>query len=681
MIVAESINSSDLIEKNMTSAQIFTLGVNYMGVNLCETMATFTKIAINTMLNFTRLTLQRGRQMLLENVNLIIHQGQRVGITGANGAGKSSLFALMRGELHPEAGDYTAPNGLVIAHVAQETPALDMTAIDYVLQGDQELCSVQAQLAEAEQHDDHHRQANLHARLEAIGGYTARSRAAKLLDGLGFKPAEIDRPVQSFSGGWRMRLNLAQALMCRSDLLLLDEPTNHLDLEAVLWLQDWLRAYPGTLLLISHDRDFLDDVTTHIAHLEQRTITLYSGNYSAFEVQRAARLAQQAAAYEQQQREVAHMQSFVDRFKAQATKARQAQSRIKALERMELIAPAHVDSPFHFSFLAPEKLPNPLLTLDKASAGYHHNPIVSGVKLSLHPGDRIGLLGPNGAGKSTLIKVLAGAMAPLTGERLGAKDLRVGYFAQHQLEQLDPTESPLKHFSILDPKASEQSLRDFLGGFDFRGDRVTEAVAPFSGGEKARLALALLIYQRPNLLLLDEPTNHLDLEMRTALTIALQEFDGALVVVSHDRHLLRSTCDKFIVVNNGSAEDFDGDLEDYHRWLAERHAAASIDTGEPEEDKAHSATARKQKRQQDAEQRKRLQPLRQRIQKLEAEMDKLSKELATIEQQLADPALYEESARGRLKEVLAKQAAATTKQQSTEEDWLAAQEEMEQAEM
>ena len=503
------------------------------------------------MLRFSRVALRRGPRLLFSEVDFIIHAGHKVGVVGGNGSGKSSLFALIRNELHADEGEFDMPAGLSLAHVAQETPATERPAIDYVMDGDTELRAVEVALRDAERAGDGHAQAEVQAQLEHIGGYQARARAARLMHGLGFAPDQDERPVASFSGGWRMRLNLAQALMCRSDLLLLDEPTNHLDLDAVIWLEDWLRGYPGTLLLISHDRDFLDRVIDRIAHLDQGSITLYSGNYSAFERIRAERLANQAAAYEKQQREVAHIHAYVERFRAKATKARQAQSRLKALARMELIAPAHVDSPFHFEFAEPAALPNPLLRLDGASAGYGELPVVAELNFSLSPGERIGLLGPNGAGKSTLMKLIAGGLAPMAGRRETADRLAIGYFAQHQLEQLDPGASALLHLRRIDPKASEQQMRDFLGGFDFRGDRVVEPVAPFSGGEKARLVLALIVWQRPNLLLLDEPTNHLDLEMRHALNLALQGYGGAVLLVSHDRHLLRSVADRLLLVDGG----------------------------------------------------------------------------------------------------------------------------------
>ncbi len=628
------------------------------------------------MLNFSDLSLRRGARLLFERVTFTIHTGQKVGLTGANGCGKSSLFALLRGELHADGGDVKLPPNLVIAHVAQETPAVDTPAIDYVLDGDTELRQLQQQLHEAEASNDGQRQGDLHARLDAIGGYTARARAARLMHGLGFRSGQEEQPVSAFSGGWRMRLNLAQALMCRSDLLLLDEPTNHLDLDAVIWLQEWLKQYRGTLLLISHDRDFLDDITDHIAHVEQQTITLYTGNYSDFERMRAERLANQQAAYEKQQREVRHIQSFIDRFRAKATKARQAQSRIKALERMEMISAAHVDSPFHFSFRPPHKLPTPLLGLDRIAAGYGDKPIIEEVKITLQPGDRIGLLGHNGAGKSTLIRLIAGELEPLSGELTPAQELRIGYFAQHQLEILDPQASPVQHLARLDPKASEQTLRDYLGGFGFNNDMALSPVAPFSGGEKARLVLAMLVYQRPNLLLLDEPTNHLDLEMRHALAMALQDYEGALVVVSHDRHLLRSVTDALLLVDRGRVSEFEGDLEDYRRWLGEQQREESAPEARGGE---NSATARKERKRLEAEQRQRLQPLRKELQTLEKELDKLQTHKKELEQQLADPGLYSESNKDELKSLLQEKGKIDQALADTEERWLLLSEELEQA--
>jgi ATP-binding cassette subfamily F protein 3 len=623
------------------------------------------------MIVFKSLSLRRGARLLFEEVNFAVFAGQKVGVTGANGAGKSSLFGLFLGTLHADSGELSVPPNLVIAHVAQETAADARAAIDYVLDGDAEYRALQAELEQSG--DDGMRQAELHARFEAIGGYDAKARAGRLLNGLGFAPGDESRAVAEFSGGWRMRLNLAQALMCRSDLLLLDEPTNHLDLDAVIWLQDWLSDYPGTLLLISHDRDFLDEIADHIIHIENKAVTLYTGNYTAFETRRAELLAQRQAAYEKQQREIAHIRSFIDRFRAKATKARQAQSRIKALARMELIAQAHADSPFDFQFLTPAKLPRPLLRLDEADAGYGDKSILENVSLTLMPGDRVGLLGANGAGKSTLIKTLAGALPPRAGQIVRAQDLRLGYFAQHQMEQLALDESPLWHLQRLDPKAMEKDLRGFLGGFDFRGEQAEAPIAPFSGGEKARLALALIIYQRPNLLLLDEPTNHLDLEMRYALGLALQDFEGALVVVSHDRYLLRTVADVFWLANEGKMQVFDGDLEDYRKRLGERREAQGAGETAP------AGVSRKDQRRQDAERRQLLRPFQQALNKAETLLERLAQSRAEVEAQLADPALYEAAAKARLQSLLLDKARLERELEAAETAWLEAGEALEAA--
>ena len=627
------------------------------------------------MLNFKNISLRRGNQLLFDDASFTIHKGQNVGVAGANGVGKSSLFAFIRNELHLDEGDFSMPPRLEIAHVAQETPPVGKAAIEYVMDGDRELRKLQNELKEAEQVEDGVKQAKLHAGLDDIGGYTAKARASRLMSGLGFQPTQEKSVVTEFSGGWRMRLNLAQALMCRSDVLLLDEPTNHLDLDAVIWLQDWLEKYPGTLLLISHDRDFLDNIVTHILHIEQNKAELYTGNYSAFEKLRAEKLAQQQSAFEKQQREIAHIQSFVDRFRAKATKARQAQSRIKSLEKMALIAQAHVDSPFDFSFVKPEKLPNPLLRLDEVSTGYGDQEILGKVNLSISPGDRIGLLGPNGAGKSTLIKLLVGELDPLSGEKGIAETLKIGYFAQHQLEQLRVDESPLWHLQKIGPKTTERELRNFLGGFNFRGDKVQEKVAPFSGGEKARLVLALLVYQSPNLLLLDEPTNHLDLEMRHALAVALQDYQGAVVVVSHDRHLLRSVTDQFLLVANSRVQPFDGDLEDYRLWLSEQRNSLNLTASEKD-----SSVSKKDQRRKDAEQRKKTKPLRDAMKKAEKMVEKLHQDQHALEQQLAEPGLYSENEKERLKWLLQQKAEIDNALDEAEVVWMEASENLELAE-
>jgi ATP-binding cassette subfamily F protein 3 len=628
------------------------------------------------MLNFKNIALRRGNGLLFSGATFTLHKGQNVGITGANGAGKSSFFAFIRDELHPDEGDFTMPPDLQIAYVAQETPAVDRAAIDYVIDGDQELRILQQRLAEMQHVENGLGQAEILAELENIDGYTAQSRASRLMHGLGFLTAQEQTPVLEFSGGWRMRLNLAQALMCRSDVLLLDEPTNHLDLDAVIWLQDWLCKYQGTLLLISHDREFLDAITDHIVHIEQQKAEIYTGNYSAFELRRAEKLAQQQSAFEKQQREIAHMQSFVDRFRAKATKAKQAQSRIKSLQKMTLIAKAHVDSPFHFSFPAPEKLPNPLLKLELANIGYSQTVVLEGVSLSIAPGDRIGLLGPNGAGKSSLIKVLAGDLLPLKGRRPGAEALSIGYFAQHQLEQLSPEEGPLWHLQKINPKATEKELRLYLGGFNFIGDKALDAVAQFSGGEKARLVLAMLVYQNPNLLLLDEPTNHLDIEMRHALSVALQDYQGAIILVSHDRHLLRSVTDQFLLVANGKIESFDGDLDDYRLWLLEQKKVPQETT----EAVTNLGLSRKQQRQLEAERRKELRPLYDALKEVEKELTDLQHQQQQLETLLADSDLYIDVEKPRLKQIISQKAQVDKALEAAEASWLATSEQLEAAE-
>jgi ATP-binding cassette subfamily F protein 3 len=621
------------------------------------------------MLNFNKIALRRGAKLLFEQSSFIIHKGQKVGFTGANGTGKSSLFALIKGELHADEGAFSMPPGLEIAHVAQETPDASSSALDYVIDGDQGLRHLQQELAKAESDHDGLKQAELHTALEVIGGYSAMARASRLLNGLGFRADQESNPVNSFSGGWRMRLNLAQALMCRSDVLLLDEPTNHLDLDAVIWLQDWLGSYPGTLLLISHDRDFLDHIADHIVHIEQHKAEIYTGNYSAFETMRAEKLAQQQAAFQKQQREIAHIQSFISRFKAKASKARQAQSRIKSLERLELIAQAHIDSPFDFHFENPEKMPNPLLTLEQVDIGYDQNKIIEQVNFSIAPGDRIGLLGANGAGKSSLIKLLAGAIKPLAGKRLTAEALKIGYFAQHQLEQLRPDENPLWHLQNLNQQAAEKDLRNFLGGFDFQGDKALQPIKPFSGGEKARLVLALLVFQNPNLLLLDEPTNHLDLEMRHALSLALQDYQGAIVVISHDRHLLKTVADQFILIANRQAKPFNGDLEDYRVWLNNQKKSE-----ESNDLTANSPVSRKDQRRLDAEWRKKQKPLFDAIKKAEAAVEKYHQEQRWLEQQLADPGIYAETEKAQLKSLLERKAQIDKALETAETEWLEAEE-------
>lgn len=625
------------------------------------------------MIRIQNLTLQRGPKRLLEGADLTLHAGQKAGLIGANGAGKSSLFALLRGELHPDSGDCDLPADWRTAHMRQEVDDLERVAVEYVLDGDLHLREVQRELAAAEQAQDGTALARLHAQFDSANGYTANARARKLLAGLGFSNEQMERPVGDFSGGWRMRLNLAQALMCPSELLLLDEPTNHLDLDAILWLEDWLKGYPGTLLLISHDRDFLDAVVDHVAHVEQAKLTLYRGGYTAFERTRAERLAQQQQAFEKQQARRAHMEKYIARFRAQATKARQAQSRIKALERMEEISAAHVDSPFEFGFREALKISSPLLDLSEGRLGYGDKAVLEKVKLQLVPGARIGLLGPNGAGKSTLIKTLAAELEPLSGRLLRGENLVVGYFAQHQLDSLDDKASPLLHLQRLAPTEREQTLKDFLGGFDFRGARVDEPVLNFSGGEKARLALALIAWGRPNLLLLDEPTNHLDLEMRLALTLALQEFGGAVLVVSHDRHLLKSTTDQFLLVAEGRVADFDGDLDDYARWLASYRQSLAPASAQP----AGEKTDKKAQRQAAAALRQQLAPHKKQADQLEKELSKVQAELANVEAALGDSGVYDAARKDELRELLAGQARLKAREGELEEEWLLALETLE----
>ncbi|MEY4928769.1 MAG: hypothetical protein RL279_508 [Pseudomonadota bacterium] len=621
------------------------------------------------MIQFKQLTLVRGLKILIQGATLQLHPGHKVGLTGANGAGKSSLFALLRGEIQLEAGDLDMPSSWVIAHVAQETPALAMPAIEFVLDGDAELRQIEAALAAAETSHQGELIAELHHRLLDIEGYSAKARAAELLSGLGFSQANLQQAVATFSGGWRVRLNLARALMCRSDLLLLDEPTNHLDLDAVIWLEGWLQSYRGTLILISHDRDFLDAIVNHIAHIEQQNLTLYRGGYSDFERQRAEKLALQQAMFEKQQRKVSHLQSYIDRFRVQATKARQAQSRIKALERMEMISAAHVDSQFNFEFRLPLAAPDPLLVLDEMAVGYQGVPLIKDIVLAIRPGERIGLLGRNGAGKTTLIKLLAKELVPLCGKRVEGKDLKIGYFAQHQLEQLRLDESPLQHMMQLDPLTREQEHLNFLGGFDFKGDMARSPCLNFSGGEKSRLALALLIWTRPNLLLLDEPTNHLDLEMRHALTMALQDYQGGVVLVSHDRALLRATCDEFLLVADGQAVPFDGDLEAYSLWLNEQRlkekqsVQAALEVKPVKQDRAMNKAERQARI---AERR----PLLKEVADLDSRIAVWQEEKLACDARLNDNDLYSAADKTALQDLLKKQAELIKQIEQAEERWL-----------
>jgi ATP-binding cassette subfamily F protein 3 len=625
------------------------------------------------MISLRNLSLRRGPRVLLKDVNWTIFPKQRIGLIGANGSGKSSFFSLLLQELTPESGELTLAPKLELAHVAQETPAYSQTALDFVLDGDTHLRLLQQQLSQAETQNEGTVIAKLHEELDKRDAYTAPSRAAQLLDGLGFHADEHSQPVSAFSGGWRMRLNLAKALMCPSDLLLLDEPTNHLDLDAVLWLEQWLLKYPGTLLLISHDREFLDNVVTQIAHLAQENLKLYTGNYSTFEKQRATDLFVQQATYEKQQKQRAHLQAFVDRFRAKATKSRQAQSRLKAIERMEWVSAVHEESPFQFHFKEPGACPNPLIRLEEAEVAYGEKIVLQHLNLSLTPKDRIAILGPNGAGKSSLIKLLAGELQATRGQRETGPGLKLGYFAQHQVDHLQGQESALQHLQQLAPLATEQSLRTFLGGFDFCGDRVHEPIHNFSGGEKSRLALALLIWQQPNLLLLDEPTNHLDLEMRHALSIALQDYQGAVLLVSHDRFLVRTTVDQLLLVANGRLEPFTGDLQDYQKWLADYKRQKQG----REEPLDKPTSSKKLQRQQNAKERELLRPLMKEIQRLEKKLGLLQQELTDTETALLEPAIYEAQQKEHLQKALLKQAKLKKELQLTEEAWLAAQEQLE----
>ena len=632
------------------------------------------------MIGLNEVSLQRGNKPLLEKANLLVHAGQRVGVIGANGTGKSSLFQLFLGLLHADHGDVVLPKQLRISHMAQEVAHSDRSALDYVLDGDAELRVTEAAIEAAHASENNIALAHAFDKLDALDAHTAPSRAQQLLNGLGFGSEDHHRSVSEFSGGWRIRLNLAQALMCPADLMLLDEPTNHLDLDATVWLEQWLLRYQGTLLLISHDRDFLDSVATHVARLHNHQISYYKGNYSAYERQHAERMAQQQANYEKQQAERAHLQKYVDRFKAQATKAKQAQSRIKALARMEDIAPAHIDSPFHFVFREPPKPSNPLLYLEKASLGYEDKEILGNVGISITPGSRIGLLGPNGAGKSTLIKTLVGDLALRNegGVRHVSDNLHIGYFAQHQLEALDLSVSPITQIQRLSPTVSEQIIRNFLGGFNFHGDVAAGSPENFSGGEKARLALALVVWQKPNLLIMDEPTNHLDLEMCHALTMALQSFSGAMILVSHDRHLLRNSVDQFLLVADGQVQPFDGDLDEYQLWLLK----SKQDAGETKAiNKAEGQKVdRKEQRRQAAEQRKQLQPLKKKVSHIETGIESNEKELAGIEERLSDPSLYEAANKDELQRLVQQQGLLKQQKEVLEEQWMVLHEELDQLE-
>lgn len=633
------------------------------------------------MIILQQISLQRGSETLLDKTDATIQPQKRAAIIGANGCGKSSLFKLLLKELTLDNGDIVIPHQWRIAHMAQEVAECNRSALAYVLDGDQQLRIIEKRITVATENEDHTALAQAYTDLENIDGYSANHRAQKLLHGLGFSQPELEKSVNDFSGGWRIRLNLAQALMCPSDLLLLDEPTNHLDIDATLWLEQWIKNYPGTLLFISHDRDFIDAISNQILHIEHQKITSYTGNYSSFEGQRAQRLAQQQANYQKQQQRISDITQFVNRFKAQATKAKQAQSRIKELERMEKLAPAHIDSPFTFSFSEADKTSDPLLSLEKAALGYSTEPTLSNINLTLRSDSRLGLLGLNGAGKSTLVKTLVGDLPLISGSMIGSEHLNIGYFAQHQLEFLDLQASAILHIQRLSPTVSEQVIRNFLGSFNFHGDKAVAAIKPFSGGEKARLALALIVWQKPNLLILDEPTNHLDLEMRHALTMALQLYKGALIIISHDRHLLKNTVDQFYLVAQNTLQFFDGDLSNYQQWLKE-NLQKNTDTDENDiavEKNSHETKIdKKQQRQLDAEKRQQLKPLTNLIKQVERTMEKEQSQLAEIEEKLSDEALYTDEYKKTLQELLLKQGKLSQSLEQLEEQWLETHEEIEQ---
>lgn len=641
------------------------------------------------MITLQDISLQRGPQRLLDNTSATVQPTHRAAIIGANGCGKSSLFKLLLGGISLDNGNIFIPKQWRVSHMAQEVAENYRSARDYVLDGDNYLRTIEQAIEHAQTNDNHTALTQAYADFETADGYTAKNRAEQLLHGLGFKQADMEKSVADFSGGWRIRLNLAQALMCPSDLLLLDEPTNHLDIDATLWLEQWLKSYKGTLLFISHDRDFIDAIASQILHIEHQKITTYTGNYSSFETQRAMNLALQQSNFEKQQQRIGEITQFVNRFKAKATKAKQAQSRLKELERMEKIAPAHIDSPFSFRFSEADKTSDPLLSLEKADLGYNgidenttSEPIVKQAELTLRSDTRIGLLGYNGAGKSTLVKTLVGDLALLGGERNISEHLKIGYFAQHQLEFLDLDASALLHIQRLSPKVTEQVIRNFLGSFNFHADKAVEPIRPFSGGEKARLALALIVWQKPNLLILDEPTNHLDLDMRHALTLALQLYKGALVVISHDRHLLKNTVDQFYLVANHSIRLFDGDLADYQQWLKEslqqsKNTAPDLSGIANNSSMTGDKVDKKVLRQQEAAKREKLKPLNNLIKKIEKEMEKQQKQLDLIQAKLIDESLYEDKNKKQLQELLQEQGRLSINIEKLEEQWMNAHEDIE----
>ncbi|MFK5986604.1 MAG: ATP-binding cassette domain-containing protein [Pseudomonadota bacterium] len=641
------------------------------------------------MIKFSNFSLRRGNKLLFSDVNCIIHKNQKVGLIGANGCGKSSLMSVIKNDLHADEGDFSMSDKLLVAHVLQETPALSTSALEYVKQGDGLWYQLSLEIKQADALHEHDKLAKLYAQLEAIDGYHIETRATKLLMGLGFHQDQLLESVSNFSGGWRMRLNLAQALICRSDVLLLDEPTNHLDLDTVIWLESWIKSYQGTLLLISHDRDFLDNICTHILHIHQQRIDAYTGNYTYFEKARYEKQVLQQSEHVKQQAQVKQLQQFIDRFRAQATKAKQVQSRIKSLEKMQQIAAVHEQSKFTFSFKPVGKIPSQLLKIEDVIAAYgsgeNEKVILSNVNFILTPGSRIALLGENGAGKSTLVKLLAGLLKPKSGEVSFADNISVGYFAQHQLEQLDTNQTPYEFIQSLDKKATEQSVRNFLGSFAFSSSSIDNMadsqVSHFSGGEKARLVLAALVYQSPGLILLDEPTNHLDLEMREALSYALQAFQGAMVVVSHDRHLLNSISDEFYLVSEGKVSLFDGDLSDYRMYLSDKskeNNKKENNSNNELNDFSKNNINRKEQRQQEAQRRKKLQPLMKKIKSIETQMDKLSLNKELIEEQLANANIYNAENKTRLKELLLEQGTNNNSLDELEETWLDYHDQLEQ---
>jgi len=620
-------------------------------------------------LKFTKLTLRRGLKELFTDVNIIINQKVKVGLTGANGTGKTSLIKLILGDLHADIGEFYVSDKLILSHVAQEIANSDEAAIEYVINGDQEFRKIEADIASAETQNKVDQLAQLYDDMQHIDGYTVIARASKLLNGLGFTCDQEKSPVNSFSGGWRMRLNLAQALMCRSDILLLDEPTNHLDLEAIIWLESWLKKYPGIVLLISHDRDFLNSVCNQIINIENQTLTQYTGNYDAFEQIRAEKLNQQQSMFISQQQQIKHMQKYIDRFRYQATKAKQAQSRIKALERMEMISAAQMDSQFNFDFVIDGFIPQQLLKIDKASAGYGETIILDNIDLMIQKGDKIGLLGFNGAGKSTLIKLIAQELTAFSGEVSHAKEVKIGYFAQHQIEQLHLDLSPIEHLKILDPEISEQKARNYLGGFAFHNDMAKGTITNFSGGEKARLVLALVVYEKPNLLLLDEPTNHLDIKMRHAISVALQSFEGAMILVSHDRHLLSTVTDKLLLVADGNVTNFNGDLQDYYHWANETRKARLPD---PTNDSSGSnkIDSKKLKRQEAALIRQNQKPLRQKLRSLEKQLTTLQKQEHKLDAIMLDESMYTSDNANKLRQTTIQQTQIKRQIIDCENDWL-----------